>query len=41
MRDREEDDATVLADPINRRNMGQAENVEQSDWAKNMTKAMT
>ena len=41
VRDREEDDVTVLAGPISRRNMGQAENVEQSDWAKNMTRAMT
>ena len=28
VREREEDDVTVLADPISRRNMGQAENVE-------------
>ena len=41
VREREEDDVTVLADPISRRNIGQAENVEQSDWAKNMTRAMT
>ena len=41
VREREEDDVTVLADPISRRNMGQTENVEQSDWAKNMTRAMT
>ena len=27
----EEDDVTALADPKSRRNMGQAENVEQSD----------
>ena len=41
VREKEEDDVTVLADPISRRNMGQAENVEQPDWAKNMTRAMT
>ena len=40
MREREEDDVTVLADLIGRRNVGQAENVEQSDWAKNLIKAM-
>ena len=40
VRDREEDDVTVLADPISRRNMGQAENAEQPDWAKNLTKTM-
>ena len=28
VRDREEDDVTVLADPIGQRNMGQAEAVE-------------
>ena len=31
VREREEDDVTVLADPIGRGNVGQAENVEQSD----------
>ena len=41
VREREEDDVTVLADPIGRRNVGQAENVEQPYWAKNMTRAMT
>ena len=41
VREREEDDVTVLADPIGQRNVGQAENVEQSDWARNMTKTMT
>ena len=41
VREREEDDVTMLADPISRRNMGQAENVEQPDWAKNMTRDMT
>ena len=41
VRDRKEDDVTVLADRISRRNMSQAENVEQSDWAKNLTKALT
>ena len=30
----------VLADPIGQKNMGQTENVEQSYWAKNLTKAM-
>ena len=41
VREREEDDATVLADPIGQRNMGQTEEAEQSDWAKDMTKVMT
>ena len=41
VREREEDDVTVLADPIGQRNMGQVEEVERSDWAKNMTKVMT
>ena len=40
VREREEDDVTVLANPIGQRNMGQVEEVEQSYWAKNMTKAM-
>ena len=40
VREREEDDMTVLTDPISRRDVGQAENVEQSDWAKNLTKTM-
>ena len=40
MRERKEDDVMVLADPIGQRNMGQAEEVEQSDWAKNLTKTM-
>ena len=40
VRDREEDDVTVLVDLIGRRNVGQAENVEQSDGAKNLTKTM-
>ena len=31
VRNREEDDVIVLVDPIGRRNVGQAENVEQSD----------
>ena len=31
VREREEDNVTVLADPIGQRNMGQAENAEQSD----------
>ena len=41
VREREEDDVTVLADLKSQKNMGQAEEVEQSDWAKDMTKAMT
>ena len=41
VREREKDEVIVLADPIGRRNVGQAENLEQSDWAKNLTKAMT
>ena len=40
VREMEKDEVTMLADPIGRRNVGQAENVEQSDWAKNLTKAM-
>ena len=40
VREREEDDMIVLADPIGQRNMGQAENAEQPDWAKNLTKTM-
>ena len=31
VRDREKDDVTVLAEPVGWRNMGQAENAEQSD----------
>ena len=31
---------TVLAELVGQRNVGQAENAEQSDWAKNLTKAM-
>ena len=41
VRDREEDDVTVLAEPVGQKNVGQAENAEQSDWAKNLIKAMT
>ena len=41
VREREKNEVTVLADPIGRRNVGRAENIEQSDWAKNLTKAMT
>ena len=41
VREREKNEVTVLADPIGRRNMGRAENIEQSNWAKNLTKAMT
>ena len=40
VRDREKDDVTVLAEPVGRRNVGQADDAEQSDWAKNLTKAM-
>ena len=40
VREREEDDVTVLANPIGWKNVGQAENGEQSDWAKNLTKTM-
>ena len=40
IRDREEDDVTVLADPVGRRNVGQVEEGEQSDWAKNLTKVV-
>ena len=38
VREREKDEVTVLADPIGRRNVGQAENVEQSNWAKKSDK---
>ena len=31
VREREKDEVTLLADPIGRRNMGQAEEAEQSD----------
>ena len=31
VRDREENDVTVLVDPVGRRNVGQAENMKQSD----------
>ena len=41
MREGEKDEVTVLADPIGRKNVGRAENIEQSDGAKNFTKAMT
>ena len=41
VRDREKDDVTVLVEPVGQRNMGQVENAKQSDWAKNLTKAMT
>ena len=41
VRERKKDEVTVLANPIGRRNVGRAENIEQSDWAKNLTKAMT
>ena len=40
MRNREKDDMTVLADPLGRKNIVLTEDMEQSDWAKNMTKAM-
>ena len=40
VKEREKDDVIVLADPISRRNVGQAESAEQSDWAKNLIKAM-
>ena len=41
IKEREKDDMTVLADQVGQKNMGQTENVKQSNWAKNMTKAMT
>ena len=41
VREREKDEVTMLADPIGRRNVGRVENIEQPDWAKNLTKAMT
>ena len=39
VREREEDNVTVLAEPVGQRNVGQAENAKQSDWAKNLIKA--
>ena len=39
-RERAEDEVTVLADPERQRNVNQPETVEQSEWAKNMTKTM-
>ena len=41
VRDRKKDDMMVLADPVSRKNMVQTKDVEQSDWAKNITKDMT
>ena len=40
VRERAEDEVTVLADPERQRNVNQPENVEQSEWANNMTKTM-
>ena len=40
VRERKEDNVTMLAEPVGQRNVGQAENAEQSNWAKNLTKAM-
>ena len=40
MRGGEEDEMTVLADPVRQRNMSQSENVQQPDWAKHMAKTM-
>ena len=40
IRERDENNVTVLADPVGEKKMGQIEDVEQSDWAKNMTKTM-
>ena len=36
IREREEDEVTVLADPSRRRNASQTKNMEQSYWAKTM-----
>lgn len=41
MREREEDDVTMLANPIGQKNGKQTENMEQSGWAKDLTKAVT
>ena len=40
IRERADDEVTVLVDPERQRNVNQLENVEQSEWAKNMTKTM-
>ena len=40
IREREEDEVMVLADPARQRNVGPTENVEKPDWAKHMTKTM-
>ena len=40
IKERAEDEVTVIVDPERWKNMIQAENVEESDWAKNMNKIM-
>ena len=40
VREREEDEVTVLADPMRHRNADQPEGAEQPDWAKHMAKTM-
>lgn len=40
IREREEDNVTVLANPVGRRNIGRAEEGEQPGWAKDLTKAV-
>ena len=40
VREREEDEVTVLADPIKQKNVGPAESVEWPIWAKHMAKTM-
>ena len=40
VREREEDEVTVLADPMRHRNANQPEGAKQPDWAKHMAKTM-
>ena len=40
VREREEDEVTVLADPIRQKNVGPVKSVERPIWAKHMAKTM-
>ena len=40
VRERKEDEVTVLADPIKQKNVGLLESVERLVWAKHMAKTM-